>query len=260
MKPILRFFMATSLLSTTLFTACKKENDSITPTTISGIHNTITTAPPPGQTFAITYRLSLKAQDVNSPLHWTSGYTNSTSIAFEGFFAGEHQLTRVYNETPAAQTGNLFLNPVLGTVMAVPGAYKGINYLVNLIQTNKAFPLYLSGIYKGNNGDVPVQLIVSGPQQLRAQWSCCTALTIGDISLLGGQKYAALLSLSLEDITRGITNDMLASAAMQNGTITISESANSNLYNIVKANLNKNIVCGLTNLSVPSSIASAAAY
>ncbi len=58
-----------------------------------------------------------------------------------------------------------------------------------------------------------------------------------NVVITDNNSYTALTTLNLSLLTRGITESMLNSATRTNGTILISSTSNTNIYNIILKNL-----------------------
>jgi hypothetical protein len=99
------------------------------------------------------------------------------------------------------------------------------------------YALFLSGMYNSvvdmpRSPAIPIQIAIDGPIELSTQY-----LYNVSISKL---TYSAVITLPMDQITNGITVNMMNNAVVTNGTIFINKSFNQDLYKIIVGNLTSN--------------------
>ena len=171
----------------------------------------------------------LKAVNPSSPVArtmatvtWDSGFVNATQIKFEAKQNG--------NETEfksnVHQHVDLFgAASLVGTVNITPGTFEEVEFKVEAAPTSTEPALKLQGSVNG----VPVTFIVNNGFEIKAEQSQVT-LSGGDI---------ALNKIDLTALMSGLSSADFASATLTNGTLVISSSSNTNLFNTILGNFQK---------------------
>lgn len=206
--------LSASLLVTLLF-SCKKEGQ--TPTGITYRLSTI------NRTANINYRPASPGGTLQASIIWNSGYAYLKQIEFEA----ENDSNHVHFESESIKKIDLFL-PIssLGSISVPPGIYDEVEFQFDLepTATDAAFEL------KGNYDKIPIVFIVNSSFELDAD--------LENVTVAAGKDYTASSALNLSNLTNGISTDMLNAATKDSsGTIIISMTSNSSIYDIMVPNL-----------------------
>ncbi|MBL4678261.1 MAG: hypothetical protein JKY70_18965 [Mucilaginibacter sp.] len=179
-----------------------------------------------------TSTLSLNAVDANatSPaINFNTGVANISRFKLEASTANQKFEVR----TKKLSKIDLFAAvPSLVTAALDTGVYKQIEVKVEFIRSadRSAIPLTMTGAFTAANGNViPVTLEFNQDLTIKAETN--------NITLHNNSDLLALVQLNLTKIVTGISANELNAATQTNGTIMISESSNSDLFNKIKSNL-----------------------
>lgn len=201
----------TIILTLLVFTGCSKKSDSAT-----AIKYQLQT----------TNRSAVIARTVAGNLQWTSGYGSATEVKFEA----KMNNNEIEYESKTAQKLDLFSAiTTLGTVSLAPGTYTEAEFEVELNPTGTDAALELNGEYTSNGITTPVIFRVNTPLELKNEKS--------NVTVLDNNSYKALTTINLALLTKGVTEAMLNAAVSTNGSILITASINSNIYDILLNNL-----------------------
>jgi hypothetical protein len=128
----------------------------------------------------------------------------------------------------------------MGGLMEIPaGVYTNVSVAMDLGQTvemnNPDMPpmrlsVSLTGTYFYRGSTVPITFVVEGPTSVQMQWNKALTLT-------GNIAYHPEISLAINKLTANISNNMLNDVPLLDGMILIDRNTNTNLYNIMLANL-----------------------
>ena len=185
---------------------------------------------------AIQYQLATinRTAVVNTPVSagsitWTSGTASATLIKLE---AKNSSNTEVEFKSQMAQQIDLFSSvaATLGNVIIPPGTYKEVEFKIQMTPNGSTAALTLNGKFTSGTGIVtPVTFLVNSMFEIKAEQA--------NVSITDNSSTTAVTSLNLALLTTGISQTMLNNATVTNGTIVISSSSNTNLFNIISANL-----------------------
>ena len=205
---LISFIAATTLLTT----SCKKNNNNGT----AGVKYQLQT----------TNRSSVIARTTSGNILWTSGSAYATEVKFEA----KKDNNEVEFKSQTAQLIDIFL-PVatLSTITLNPGTYSEVEFEVELNPSGSNPALELNGQYTSGPVTTPVKFTVNSPLELKNEKN--------NVVVTDNNSYKALTTLNLSLITTGVTETMLNNAVRTGGTILISSTSNSNIYNIILANL-----------------------
>lgn len=218
MKKVILFATAGIIAATTLF-SCKKSNTDTTPTD-------------PNTTAQLNYRLkttnpSAALKTTASTITWTSGFANPTMVKFE---AKQGTTEIEYKSTNTAQIDLMSSSAVYFGNFSVPiGTYTEVELKYQLNNNGSSPALELNGQLSTTLLPVPVKVQISGPVELKTEQHNVTFTN--KTSVTG----AATIDLSM--LTSGLTEAMLLSASVTSGTIVISATSNTALYNTILSNL-----------------------
>ncbi len=195
------------------FTGCKKNNNNDSE---SGIKYKIQTI----------NRTSVIARTTTGNIQWTSGYGYATEIKFEA----ESNNFEVEYKSQVPQRIDLFSGvATLGNVTLPPGTYKEVEFEVELNSSGANSAFELNGQFTSGNTTTPVIFRVTSPLEIETEKE--------NVVITDNNSYTALTTLNLSLLTKGVTESMLNSAARTNGTILISSTSNTVIYNIILNNL-----------------------
>ncbi len=170
-------------------------------------------------------------------LTWTSGIANISQFKLEAKKNGVETEVTSKNLTNV----DLFaLSPSVANVTLDTGTYKEIEIRVVLRKSSdtSALPLKLKGTFTTGGGTViPIEFDFNDNAIIKAEGH--------NIIVTSTTDFVALVHLHLGKLEAGISAADLEAATLTNGTIVISGSSNSSIYNRVLANLNG---CGESEL------------
>ncbi len=208
-------------LAALAISSCKK-NDNINPST------TTTNASGADMSYQLTTtnRTAEMRTTAGANLQWTSGYANPSVVKFEAQKGG----TEIeYKSTTTAQID--LMSPVavsFGGFTIPSGTYDKIELKIDLDKNGQNPAMELDGQYSNGTTTFPVQLIITDFMELQTEQ---TNVTITD-----NTSFTAVTVLDLSTITAGISETMLLSAKLTNGTLIISSGSNRMIYNMVLDN------------------------
>ena len=161
---------------------------------------------------------------------WTSGYASATEIKLEAKNSNQSQ---VEYKSQNKQKVDLFTSvaSILGNVTLAPGTYTEVEFKIEMAPSGSDAALELDGSFtNGNTGvTVPVVFRVNSLFEIKGEKN--------NVVVTDNAGTTALTTLDLSLLTNGITQLALSSATVSGGTLVISSSSNSALYNIIVANL-----------------------
>lgn len=161
----------------------------------------------------------------SATITWTAGYANVTQIQFEAESGNGH--VKFASEAP--QKIDLFASvSSLGNISIPAGTYNQTQFEIELLANATTDAFQLSGNYNGT----PIVFKVGGAYELDAE--------MANVTILSDKNYLAINTIDLSKLTLGISAADFGNAVKDNtGTIVISASSNSSLYNIMVTNLHK---------------------
>lgn len=201
-------------ISLAAFTSCKK-NDLTKPTGVDY------------QLQAINSTADISQRQQAGTITWTTATANTTMIKFEA----KKDNNEIEFKSSVAQQLNL-LAPIassLGNITLPAGTYSEVEFKVFLNKNGNAPALDLAGTVALTNSTLPVHFIVNEELIIKAEQH--------DVTITSGALNSSLTTIDLSLLTGGITQSMLSSAQLTNGTLEISASKNQNLYNLIIARL-----------------------
>lgn len=173
-----------------------------------------------------TNRTSILARVQSGSIQWVSGYGSATEIKFEAKLSG----IETERKSQLAQKLDLFSAiTTLGNITLDPGTYSEVEFKVELNPSGSDAAMELSGQFTSGGVTTPVVFRVTAPLELKNEKN--------NVVVTDNSTYKAITTIDLSLITKGITEAMLNSAVKTSGTILISSTINSNIYNILLSNL-----------------------
>jgi hypothetical protein len=198
-----------------LFSACKKDSGG---SSQSSFKYKLTT----------TNRSTVVNRLETGNVTWTSGYGSANQVKFE---AKNSSGTQVEYKTSVSQKIDLFASvaTILGTITLPAGTYTEIEFKGELAPNAPDAALELNGTFTSGATTTPVVFSVASPVEIKTERN--------NVVISDNASYTALTTFDLSKLTTGITEAMLNSATKTSGKIIISASSNTNLFNIMLANL-----------------------
>ncbi len=161
-------------------------------------------------------------------VQWTSGTATPTSVKFEA----KKSTSEIEYTSTANQQVNLFsiAQSSFGNMTLPDGTYSEIELKIQLNGSNANPALQLNGSYNNGTTNIPVTFLVTTPVLVKTESN--------NVAVSGGA-FTAVTALNLNSLMSGISQAAMSSATQTNGAIVISSASNTNLYNIVVANINQ---------------------
>lgn len=187
----------------------------------------------------VTYQLktstpsaTITARTVGSgSIQWTGGYASVVEIEFEA----KSNNVEIEYKSEARQKINLFSTiSNLGLITVPTGTYEDIEYEVEVGPNGTDNAIQLNGNFTNGSGVItPVQFKLNKELEIESKQM--------NVVITDGAKMTAVTTLNLSLITTGVTESMLTNATRAGGVIEISDTSNTEIYNIIYENLKK---CG----------------
>lgn len=206
-----RFLTLVILCGSVLFISCKKSN-------VQSSYQ---------YKLATTNRSNVVARVAGGNISWTAGYASANLLKFEAKNSGG---TEVEFKNSTQQHVDLFssLAQTLGTITLPASTYSEIEFKAELSPNGSDAALQLSGSFTSGGVTTPVVFTVNSALEIKTEKN--------NIVIDNNTSYTALTTLDLSTLTTGITEAMLNAATRTGGTIIISASSNTNMYNVMLAN------------------------
>ena len=212
MKIIKHLLTAILTVTTLFFVSCKKSSTN----SVSGIKYNLQT----------TNRSAIITRITAGNLQWVSGYGSATEIKFEA----ENNNHEVKFESNTPQHLDLFSSIItLGTITLPPGTYTTAEFEIELTPTGTDAALQLNGQFTSGSVTTPVVFIVNSPLEIKNEQN--------NVVVTDNNSYNALTTINLSLLTTGVTEAMLNNAVLTNGSIIISSTSNTDIYNLILNNL-----------------------
>lgn len=217
MKKLL--LLSLSVLLVGAYSSCKKSNTTVTPT---GAANTA----------KLDYQLktvnpSASFRTTAGTITWTSGFANPTLIKFEAKQGTTEIEYKSYNTAQIdlmASTATYF-----GSFSVPVGTYNEIELKFQLNSSGSTPALQLNGQFANGLVTIPVIFKADGLVELKTEQH--------NVTFSNNTSFTGVATLDLSGYTTGITESMLISASITGGTMIISSTSNTALYNIILNNL-----------------------
>lgn len=225
-------FITTILLAgaTTLFTACTKEEEDTA--------NKVTYQAKPAN-FSSSVGASVSGSGLvvdasaNSSITWTEGTLSIQEIDFEAKKDGS---TIEYEYKQLVNVNLKNAGSSLGSVTIPNGTYNEVELKLELKKSStSAIPLILKGTYKDLSGaSIPVEFQFNEDIEVKVEAEDLVVEANSHIAYINMQLNKLLSNISISDMTM---------ATKTNGTIVISSTSNTSLYNKFKASLDTFASC-----------------
>ncbi|TFF36112.1 hypothetical protein [Mucilaginibacter psychrotolerans] len=171
---------------------------------------------------------SVGTNATSSIITWTSGTANVSKFQFEAKKAG----VKTEIEVPGANTINLFaVSPSLFPTKIDTGNYSEIEVKLALAPpAGNSIPFQLKGSFtKADGTAVPVELDVNEAMVLKTE--------ITNVVIDATTDLKTTFTLHLNKLLSGVTLADLAAATATSGTVVLSSTSNTALFNKIKANV-----------------------
>lgn len=237
------------LLSAGMFTACHKQDATTTAPAPDPAYQQINT----GYVYnsQIVYQLAVHKSDGSSILVWDGGYLHISNILFNPIYTSANSGTLNMGKSKAEDnrfgqpmdiTMNLFGPTVLASVKMPELSSTMANVTIQTSPKGAAMSMVLNGRFNFAPDMPPypphhVQFTVSTPLDLTTNWVQKASITSSGV--------LAAMDMDLSLLANGIGYTMMNNATLTGDTIYISATQNTNIYNIMLANL-KSMQLGLT--------------
>ena len=168
--------------------------------------------------------------DAAGTITWTSGFASATQIKLEAKNTTQQQLEFKSN---VAQKVNLFTSvaSALGNVTIPAGIYSEVEFRIELAPSGADAALELNGTFTNGNTGVTTSVVfrISSAYEIKGEKN--------NVVVDNTTTTTSLTTLDLSLLTTGISQLMLSSATVTGGTIVISSTSNTALFNLISANL-----------------------
>jgi hypothetical protein len=216
-KTLILFSATVAILG---FVSCKKEATS-SENASSFMYQLQTT-----NRTSVVGRIATTDRIAGANIQWTSGTAAVNELKFEA----EGNSGEVEFKQKTAQQIDLFsASASLGNITIPAGTYNEVEFKAILSPNGNAPALELNGSFTSGTVTKAVKFLVSSTVELKAEKQ--------NVTVAQGSTYSALNTLDLSQLTNGLSEAALNNAAVSGGTIVLSSSSNTDLYNIVLRNL-----------------------
>jgi len=183
---------------------------------------------------------STTGQTVNSIGTGITGLTFTAGIANISRFKLEAKKNGVETEISSKNLTNVDLfaiSPSLVNATIAPGTYTEVEIKVELVHSNTdALPLKLTGSFASSGGTViPVELDFNSDAEIKAEAE--------NVTVTDSTNFSAIVHFHLNKLVAGISAADFDNATLTNGTIVISSTSNTAIYNKL---LNNIANCGVS--------------
>lgn len=167
-------------------------------------------------------------------VNWTSGYVNATEFEFEAEKENNNNQAdtmHVQYEAKGPFRLDLFAAPAaIASINLATSTYDHVQVEILGIKSTTGDPnFYLKGTYKNAVGIVtPIEIKVNETFNFNSEISKWQAQAI---------TYSSLVKLHLDLLLKNVTPALLDNAAQTSSTIVISSTSNTNIYQLIVANL-----------------------
>jgi hypothetical protein len=204
-------------LSTSLLFSCKKEATSEQAAGTSNVTYQLATTNTSGG------RLAGESERTMAHfLTWAGGTASVSEIKFEA--KGDNKVEYKSNVPQVINLGSAV--STLGGIAVPYGTYEKIEFKIKFVPTSTNPSLELLGSYAPAGGGTPVPVVISFHEPFELKFEKKTPTTID-----ANTDYTALSTLALGLLSHSVVESFFANATQTNGTIVISNTSNTNLYN-----------------------------
>ena len=166
--------------------------------------------------------------NANSSLTWEAGYVTIHELDFEA----KKENSEIEYKLSKPVTVDIFkLDQEFGSIKIPAGTYEEIEFELELKKQTTGNVFAVSGIYKDASGtETPVEFNYNEDVNLK--------LEVENLTVTTSEDYTGLLTLQLNKLASHLSSaDFDAASKNGTGTIVISSTSNTGLYNKIKAGL-----------------------
>lgn len=165
-----------------------------------------------------------RLQEVN--LQWTSATASATLLKFEATTGG----SETEFKSTTSQTVDLFKAAnLLGNVSIPAGTYSEVEFRANLGVVGGAPALLMNGTLQSGTSSIPVTFQAAENIEVKGEKH--------NVTISGSTGSSVLIPMDLSRIIAGISSTDFSNAVLTNGTLLITSSVNSNLYQKIVRNI-----------------------
>ena len=237
-----RYLLAASIAVAALTAGCSKQDNN---------YNVAADQLLPAKPAAnVLVRLQVERQRPGYMFQWNTGSITTSDVVFNGVHLIGNMLNKQEFTAEAVRSIDIIRPSVtdLGTIAVPFDTYTHASIGIGLLglksanSMNLANSLYLDGYYypvpppgaRSVTDPIPVKVSVNGPVVMNSKWL--------DQVLINKADYIATVSINVFGLTAGLDQRMLNAAEQVNGTIYINSTTNQDIYRIIVANLQDNIM------------------
>ena len=226
--------LAVALLTAgSLITSCKKDNSIAASTTTStsnaalsfGVKtdNSVTTL----SNTALAVNSNSSSSSSSAVVTWTSGTANISGFKLE---AKRHNTEIEIRSTGMANIDLFAITPPLISAVIDTGLYTNIEVRVEFSKTSGAnIPLTLKGTITLSGNTVPIEFDFNDDAELKVEAQ--------NVTVDGTQDLTTFVDIHLNKLLTSVSTADLSSANLSGGTLIISSTTNTNIYNKIKSNI-----------------------
>lgn len=178
-----------------------------------------------GFELAMTNKSNSLGKSTAGTLAFTGGTVNPKLVKFE---AEQNNSEIEYKVTNTGEIDLLSL-VTFGNITLPAGTYNEIELKVELVANGSTPAIELNGTFNDGSGNVPVTFVANEGLEIKTEQN--------NVTLAQNSTFTAEISLDMATFVSGISSSMLENAQVTNGTIVISASSNTTLYNLIVNNL-----------------------
>lgn len=225
MKAMKRITLAlVAMVGTLLFFSCKKSKNGATVSLQLRAQN---------NTAVVGGRLdpsSIAARTQSATLTWSGGSAFVEKFDFE---AEKDDNFEIEIERRVSRRIDLFGSvSQLGSIQLEPGKYDEVEVDLHLRSTGADTAFVLRGSFVNQAGTaIPIVFFITDAMEIESE--------VENVVLSGIDDYNFLSTFDLSKLALGITQTQLNNATVTNGTIVISKTSNTALYNIIYNNFQR---------------------
>jgi hypothetical protein len=212
------------VITGTFLTSCKKNSSSPAATSSSQM------------TFGVRAESTLDTVPASTAtINWTAGTANISGFKFE---ARKHGLAIEVVSRNMTNVDLFALNPSLVGITLDTGTYNEIEIMVELSRSSTTdLPLVLKGSFTNTGGTaVPVEFDFNDNAEIKAEAK--------NVDVNGTTDLTTIIAMHLNKLLANVTATELGNATLTNGTIVISRTSNTHIYDQIKGDLS---LCGFWN-------------
>lgn len=208
-----------------LLSACSKKSTTTNPTHPGG-----TTASMSYEMKAINPSSSIAHKGTATGIiTWSSANAMPNQVKFEAT-QGSSEIEYKSNNSAAIDLLSTDTTG-FGSFTLPAGTYSEVELKIELNASGSTPALQLNGSYSDGTVTIPVTFSLNENLELKTESH--------DVTTTASSSFLAVTSIDLSAITSGITASMITGATLTGGTLIISSSSNSDLYDIIKTNLSQ---------------------